>query len=97
MAGQSLARLPRQVHANARTGGGARRSRSRGGSVRRAAYQQTWGPLDVDGLERTADAEEITRAVPGLASDDFPYLTGASAAVDGGSTAGREMIRPSGT
>ncbi|BCM65068.1 hypothetical protein EASAB2608_00402 [Streptomyces sp. EAS-AB2608] len=55
--------------------GGARLSRSGGGSVRRAAYQQAWGPLDVDGLERRADAEEFARAVHGPASDDFPYLT----------------------
>ncbi|MFJ8015498.1 SDR family NAD(P)-dependent oxidoreductase [Streptomyces sp. NPDC096339] len=59
-------------------------------------YKQAWGPLNVDGLERMADAEEIARAVLGLASDDFPYMTGASIAVDGGSTAGRRMIQPSG-
>ncbi|OYP13352.1 hypothetical protein CFC35_01625 [Streptomyces sp. FBKL.4005] len=75
VAGQSLARPPRQVHANARTGGGARCSRSRGGSVRRAAYQQAWDPVDVDDLERMVDAEEFARAVLGPASDDFPYLT----------------------
>ncbi len=33
----------------------------------------------------------------GFASDDFPYMTGASVTVDGGSTAGRRMIQPSGT
>ncbi|WP_284049472.1 SDR family oxidoreductase [Streptomyces sp. YS415] len=44
-----------------------------------------------------ADAEEIARAVLGLASDDFPYMTGASVTVDGGSTAGREVIQPNGT
>ncbi|MER7576939.1 SDR family oxidoreductase [Streptomyces sp. NPDC126514] len=44
-----------------------------------------------------ADAEEIGRAVLGLASDDFPYMTGASVTVDGGSTAGRKMIQPNGT
>ncbi|MFJ9854495.1 SDR family NAD(P)-dependent oxidoreductase [Streptomyces sp. NPDC101150] len=62
-----------------------------------ATYKQAWGPLNVDGLERMADAEEIARAVLGLASDDFPYMTGASVTVDGGSTAGRKMIQPSGT
>ncbi|WP_371614273.1 SDR family NAD(P)-dependent oxidoreductase [Streptomyces sp. NBC_00454] len=62
-----------------------------------AKYKQAWGPLNVDGLERMAEAEEIARAVLGLASDDFPYMTGASITVDGGSTAGRKMIRPSGT
>ncbi|MGW7025849.1 SDR family NAD(P)-dependent oxidoreductase [Streptomyces xanthophaeus] len=62
-----------------------------------AKYKQAWGPLNVDGLERMAEAEEIARAVLGLASDDFPYMTGASITVDGGSTAGRKMIQPSGT
>ncbi|MFJ8043606.1 SDR family NAD(P)-dependent oxidoreductase [Kitasatospora sp. NPDC096147] len=60
-----------------------------------AAYRQAWGPLNVDGLERMADPAEIARAVLGLASDDFPYMTGASVAVDGGSTAGRRMVQPS--
>ncbi|MER5865988.1 SDR family oxidoreductase [Kitasatospora sp. NPDC002040] len=60
-----------------------------------AAYKQAWGPLNVDGLERMAEPDEIARAVLGLASDDFPYLTGSSVAVDGGSTAGRKMIQPS--
>ncbi|MFG2711963.1 SDR family NAD(P)-dependent oxidoreductase [Streptomyces goshikiensis] len=60
-------------------------------------YKEAWGPLNVDGLERMAGAEEIARAVLGLASDDFPYMTGASITVDGGSTAGRKMIQPSGT
>ncbi|MFI7341041.1 SDR family NAD(P)-dependent oxidoreductase [Streptomyces sp. NPDC050085] len=60
-----------------------------------ATYKQAWGPLNVDGLERMADAEEIAHAVLGLASDDFPYMTGASVSVDGGSTAGRKMINPS--
>ncbi|MCX4985901.1 SDR family NAD(P)-dependent oxidoreductase [Streptomyces sp. NBC_00572] len=60
-----------------------------------AAYKKAFGPLNIDGLERMAEAEEIARAVLGLASDDFPYMTGASVAVDGGSTAGRKMIQPS--
>lgn len=58
-------------------------------------YKQAWGPLNVDGLERMAEAEEIARAVLGLASDDFPYMTGASITVDGGSTAGRKLMQPS--
>ncbi|CAM5277220.1 3-phenylpropionate-dihydrodiol/cinnamic acid-dihydrodiol dehydrogenase [Streptomyces avidinii] len=62
-----------------------------------AKYKQAWGPLNVDGFERMAEAEEIARAVLGLASDDFPYMTGASISVDGGSTAGRRMIQPSRT
>ncbi|WP_043617035.1 SDR family NAD(P)-dependent oxidoreductase [Nonomuraea candida] len=59
-----------------------------------AAYRDAWGPLNVDGMERMATAEEIARAVVGLASDDFPYQTGASVAVDGGATAGRKMVNP---
>ncbi|MFB7784850.1 SDR family NAD(P)-dependent oxidoreductase [Streptomyces vinaceus] len=59
-------------------------------------YKQAWGPLNVDGLERMANAEEVARAVLGLASDDFPYMTGASITMDGGSTAGRKMIQPNG-
>ncbi|QCX74223.1 2,5-dichloro-2,5-cyclohexadiene-1,4-diol dehydrogenase [Streptomyces sp. YIM 121038] len=62
-----------------------------------AAYKKAFGPLNVDGLERMAEPQEIARAVLALASDDFPYMTGASVAVDGGSTAGRKMVRPAGT
>ncbi|MFE2151791.1 SDR family NAD(P)-dependent oxidoreductase [Streptomyces lavendulae] len=62
-----------------------------------STYKRAWGPLNVDGLERMAEAEEIARAVLGLASDDFPYMTGASITVDGGSTTGRKMLQPSGT
>ncbi|MEW2527502.1 SDR family NAD(P)-dependent oxidoreductase [Streptomyces sp. NPDC047071] len=61
-----------------------------------AAYKKAFGPLNVDGLERMAEPQEIARAVLALASDDFPYMTGASVAVDGGSTAGRKMVRPAG-
>ncbi|MGP4099697.1 hypothetical protein [Nonomuraea sp. KM90] len=52
------------------------------------------GAAHVDGMERMATAGEIARAVLGPASDDFPYQTGASVAVDGGATAGRKMISP---
>ncbi|MFF5979330.1 SDR family NAD(P)-dependent oxidoreductase [Streptomyces olindensis] len=61
-----------------------------------AEYKRAFGPLNIDGLQRMAESAEIARAVLGLASDDFPYMTGASVAVDGGSTAGRKMIQPSG-
>ncbi|OEJ28561.1 oxidoreductase [Streptomyces agglomeratus] len=59
-----------------------------------ATYKPAFGRLNIDGLERMAEAGEIARAVLGLASDDFPYMTGSSVAVDGGSTAGRKMIHP---
>ncbi|WP_374120578.1 hypothetical protein [Streptomyces sp. AN091965] len=43
-----------------------------------------------------AEPEEIARAVLAPAPDDFPYRTGASVAVDGGSAAGRKVVRPAG-
>ncbi|WP_125264251.1 SDR family NAD(P)-dependent oxidoreductase [Streptomyces alboflavus] len=61
-----------------------------------AAYKKAFGPLNVDGLQRMAEPEEIARAVVSLATDDFSYMTGTSVSVDGGVMAGREMIRPSG-
>ncbi|QDY80467.1 SDR family NAD(P)-dependent oxidoreductase [Streptomyces qinzhouensis] len=57
-------------------------------------YKAAFGPLNVDGLERMAEPEEIARAVLGLASPDFPYMTGASVAVDGGAGAGRKLVHP---
>ncbi|MFE3018820.1 SDR family NAD(P)-dependent oxidoreductase [Streptomyces sp. NPDC059256] len=60
-----------------------------------AQYKAAFGPLNIDGLERMAEADEIARAVLGLASDDFAYMTGASVSVDGGVSAGRKMVQPS--
>ncbi|MGP3922916.1 SDR family NAD(P)-dependent oxidoreductase [Streptomyces sp. 8N616] len=60
-------------------------------------FKKAFGPLNIDGLERMAEPEEIASAVLGLASDDFPYMTGSSVVVDGGATAGRKMTRPPGT
>ncbi|MFF8955603.1 SDR family NAD(P)-dependent oxidoreductase [Streptomyces sp. NPDC014894] len=59
-----------------------------------ARYRDAFGPLNVDGLERMATAAEIASSVLGLASDDFPFMTGASVAVDGGATAGRRLVQP---
>ncbi|MFI9204338.1 SDR family NAD(P)-dependent oxidoreductase [Streptomyces sp. NPDC053048] len=57
-------------------------------------FKKAFGPLNIDGLERVAEPQEIARAVLALASGDFPYMTGASVAVDGGATAGRKMVQP---
>ncbi|MGV9317182.1 SDR family NAD(P)-dependent oxidoreductase [Streptomyces sp. NPDC003691] len=61
-----------------------------------ARLKAAFGPLNVDGLQRMAEPEEIARSVLGLASPDFPYMTGASVAVDGGVTAGRKLVLPTG-
>ncbi|MFG3410054.1 hypothetical protein [Streptomyces sp. NPDC048142] len=41
-----------------------------------------------------AEPDGIARSLPAPASDDFPYMTGASVAVDGGAAAGRKTVRP---
>ncbi|MFT2014825.1 SDR family NAD(P)-dependent oxidoreductase [Streptomyces sp. 796.1] len=60
------------------------------------AFKKAWGPLNVPGLRRMAEPTEIADAVLGLASDRFSFMTGASVAVDGGSTAGGAMVWPDG-
>jgi NAD(P)-dependent dehydrogenase (short-subunit alcohol dehydrogenase family) len=59
-----------------------------------ADFKARWGPLNVDGIQRMAEPEEIATAVLGLASNDFVYMTGASIAVDGGATAGNAARLP---
>ncbi|MER7578600.1 SDR family NAD(P)-dependent oxidoreductase [Kitasatospora sp. NPDC097691] len=59
-----------------------------------AQFKKAYGPLNVEGLERMAEPEEIARAILALTSDDFTYQTGASVPVDGGATAGRRMVLP---
>ncbi|CAM3336675.1 SDR family NAD(P)-dependent oxidoreductase [Kibdelosporangium persicum] len=57
-------------------------------------FKALWGPLNVGGMERMATADEIAAAVLGLASGDFPFMTGACVHVDGGDSAGRKMVMP---
>ncbi|MBO1418010.1 SDR family NAD(P)-dependent oxidoreductase [Streptomyces sp. FH025] len=57
-------------------------------------FKKAYGPLNIEGLERMAEPEEIARAILALTSDDFGYQTGASVPVDGGATAGRRMVLP---
>lgn len=64
-----------------------------------AAWEQfktAWGPLNVYGLPRMAEAKEIAAAVLSLASPEFSYLTGTEILVDGGMSAGRPMTFPPG-
>ncbi|MGP3965055.1 SDR family NAD(P)-dependent oxidoreductase [Nonomuraea sp. 3N208] len=60
-------------------------------------FKKAYGPLNIDGLERVAEPEEIAGAVLALASPEFGYMTGTSVPVDGGATAGRKMVLPPGT
>lgn len=61
------------------------------------AQAKLWmGQNNVDGLQRLGEVDDIARSVLGLASDDFPYMTGASVFVDGGVTAGRRLLMPPG-
>lgn len=46
-----------------------------------------WAKSNVPGLGRMASAEEIAAFALVLASDDHPYMTGASLVIDGGKTA----------
>jgi NAD(P)-dependent dehydrogenase (short-subunit alcohol dehydrogenase family) len=46
-----------------------------------------WAKSHVPGLERMAKADEIAAFALALASDDFPYMTGAQMVIDGGKTA----------
>jgi NAD(P)-dependent dehydrogenase (short-subunit alcohol dehydrogenase family) len=57
-------------------------------------FKTAWGQLNVDGLQRMAEPAEIASAVLALASDDMPYMTGASVSVDGGVSAGTKAQFP---
>lgn len=58
------------------------------------AAKPALGELNIGGLKRIAEPEDIASAVVAMASDDFRYVTGTSLMVDGGLTAGHEMILP---
>jgi NAD(P)-dependent dehydrogenase (short-subunit alcohol dehydrogenase family) len=59
-------------------------------------FKQAWGPLNVYGLPRMAEAGEIASAVVSLATPEFGYLTATEVLVDGGMSAGRPMTFPPG-
>jgi NAD(P)-dependent dehydrogenase (short-subunit alcohol dehydrogenase family) len=59
-------------------------------------FKEAWGPLNVSGLHRMAEREEIAAAVLALTGDEFSFMTGSSVVVDGGALAGRPMIMPPG-
>ncbi|WP_410654159.1 SDR family NAD(P)-dependent oxidoreductase [Amycolatopsis sp. lyj-112] len=61
-----------------------------------AQFKKAWGPLNVHGLPRMGEAQEIASAVLALSSPDFAYLTGTSVLVDGGLNTGRPMTMPPG-
>jgi NAD(P)-dependent dehydrogenase (short-subunit alcohol dehydrogenase family) len=46
-----------------------------------------WARTNVPGMQRLANPEEIAAFALALASDEFPYMTGASLVIDGGKTA----------
>jgi NAD(P)-dependent dehydrogenase (short-subunit alcohol dehydrogenase family) len=51
------------------------------------AMAAAWAKSNVPGQGRMATAEEIAEFALALASDDFPYMTGAQMVIDGGKTA----------
>jgi NAD(P)-dependent dehydrogenase (short-subunit alcohol dehydrogenase family) len=50
-------------------------------------FATQWGKSNVPGLGRMATADEVGAFALALASDDFPYMTGAQMVLDGGKTA----------
>jgi NAD(P)-dependent dehydrogenase (short-subunit alcohol dehydrogenase family) len=60
------------------------------------AFKNAWGPLNVSGLERMAEPEEIARAVLSLSTEEFSYLTGSVVIVGGGPQGGGKMRMPPG-
>jgi NAD(P)-dependent dehydrogenase (short-subunit alcohol dehydrogenase family) len=51
------------------------------------AMAANWAKANVPGQKRMATADEIAVFALALASDDFPYMTGAQMVIDGGKTA----------
>ncbi|MFI9365070.1 SDR family oxidoreductase [Kitasatospora sp. NPDC053057] len=93
----ALAYGPRGIRINAILPGTTGTAFIRPAGVPDGAWVQSkkaYGPLNIEGLERMAEPEEIVRAILALTSDDFGHQTGASVPVDGGATAGRRMVPP---
>jgi NAD(P)-dependent dehydrogenase (short-subunit alcohol dehydrogenase family) len=61
-----------------------------------AQFKDAWGPLNVHGLPRMAEAKEMATAVVALAATDFGYLSGTSVLIDGAMSTGRPMAMPPG-
>jgi NAD(P)-dependent dehydrogenase (short-subunit alcohol dehydrogenase family) len=61
-----------------------------------AQFKEAWGPLNVHGLPRMAEAKEMATAVVALAATDFGYLSGTSVLIDGAMSTGRPMAMPPG-
>jgi NAD(P)-dependent dehydrogenase (short-subunit alcohol dehydrogenase family) len=59
-------------------------------------FKKAFGPLNIEGIERMASAEEVAAAIVGLAAADFGFVSGMSMHVDGGDSAGRKMVMPPG-
>ncbi|OLF12692.1 oxidoreductase [Actinophytocola xinjiangensis] len=61
-----------------------------------AQFKQAWGPLNVHGLPRMAEPEEMAGAILAVAAPELSYLSGTSVLVDGAMSAGRPMVMPPG-
>jgi NAD(P)-dependent dehydrogenase (short-subunit alcohol dehydrogenase family) len=61
-----------------------------------ANFKKAWGPLNVHGLRRMAEPQEMAAAMLALADPAFSYLTGESILVDGAMSTGRPMTMPPG-
>ncbi|UED86140.1 SDR family NAD(P)-dependent oxidoreductase [Streptomyces profundus] len=60
------------------------------------AFRNAWGPLNVHGLHRMAEPDEIARAMLSLATAEFGYLVGSAVRVTGTPAQGAPMRMPPG-